>query len=111
MTSSQRAGQPITVILIPKAEADLRRLQERTNLSRTDLANRAISLYEFFDAQLREGRDLLALDRETGQTATVLVQLPDAPAGQAPTAGPAFWRGRRAPGRHQRRNSRLRRSR
>ena len=83
MTVSPGAGQRVTVILIPKAEADLRRLQERTNLSRTDLTNRAISLYEFFDAQLRAGRDLVTLDKETGQAAKVLVRLPDAQEGQA----------------------------
>jgi hypothetical protein len=103
MTASQRAGQRITVILIPKAEADLRQLQERTNLSRTDLTNRAISLYEFFDAQLRAGHDMVAMDKGTGHTARVLVQLPDAPEGQAQTAGPAFWRGQRPPARHRRR--------
>lgn len=56
-----------TVTLIPKAEDDLLRLQERTGLSRTDIANRAIILYEFFDAQLSAGHDLIIRDRETGE--------------------------------------------
>lgn len=103
MTVYQGEGHPVTVVLIPKAEADLRLLQERTNLSKTDLANRAISLYAFFDAQMRLGRDMVALDRETGQAAKVLVRLPDAPEGQALTAGPARRRGRRSPARHARR--------
>jgi hypothetical protein len=105
MTTSPSRGERLTVTLIPKAEADLRRLQERTNLSRTDLANRAITLYEFFDAQTRAGHDMIARDNETGMTK--LVQLHDAPERQAVAAGPAFHRrgpvapGRR-PGRHRR---------
>ena len=63
---SQAAGERITVTLIPTAEGDLRRLQERTNLSKTDLANRAITSYEFFDAQQRAGRDLIVRDKRTG---------------------------------------------
>jgi hypothetical protein len=59
-------SERITVALIPAAGADLRRLQERTNLSKTDLANRAITSYEFFDAQQRAGRDLLVRDNTTG---------------------------------------------
>ena len=66
-------GKGITVALIPKAENDLQRLQERTNLSTTDLANRAITSYEFLDAQLRAGRDLIVRDNRTGQAH--LVQL------------------------------------
>src|ERR1022692_849235 len=67
----QALGGRITVTLIPKAEDDLQRLQERTNLSKTDLANRAITLYEFFDAQLRAGHDMIARDNATGKTQLV----------------------------------------
>jgi hypothetical protein len=63
--SPRRPGDHITVALIPGAEADLRRLQEQTGLSKTDLANRAITTYEFFDAQLRAGRHLVIRDKET----------------------------------------------
>jgi hypothetical protein len=63
----------ITVALIPKAGADLQALQDRTNLSKTDITNRAITLYEFIDAQQRAGRDLLIRDSETGETQTVLI--------------------------------------
>ena len=55
----------ITVALIPKAADDLQRLQDRTTLSKTDLTNRAITLYEFIDAQLREGREVLIRDPAT----------------------------------------------
>jgi hypothetical protein len=61
----------ITVALIPKAAVDLQSLQDRTGLSKTDIANRAISLYEFIDAQLRAGNDLLIRDPKTGQTEIV----------------------------------------
>lgn len=61
----------ITVALIPKASEDLQRLQERTNLSKTDIANRAITLYEFIDAQLRDGREVLIRDNDTGETQIV----------------------------------------
>lgn len=65
------AIERITVALIPKAAEDLQRLQERTGLSKTDIANRAITLYEFIDSQLNTGRDVLIKDSETGETQTV----------------------------------------
>lgn len=64
-------GERITVSLIPAAAGDLRRLQERTNLSKTDITNRAITTYEFFDAQLKSGRDLIVRDPRTGETQLV----------------------------------------
>ena len=54
----------ITVALIPKAAADLQRLQERSSLSKTDLVNRSISLYEFIDVLIREGKEVLIRDPE-----------------------------------------------
>lgn len=59
-------GERITVALIPAVADDLRRLQERTNLSKTDIANRAITSYEFLDAQIQTGHDLMIRDRRTG---------------------------------------------
>jgi hypothetical protein len=41
-------------------------LQDRTSLSKTDIANRAITLYEFIDTQLRTGRDVLIRDNDAG---------------------------------------------
>jgi hypothetical protein len=68
-TTEGGVGQPsserITVALIPKAVADLQHLQDRTSLSKTDLVNRAISLYEFIDGQTRAGQDLLLRDSKT----------------------------------------------
>jgi hypothetical protein len=61
----------ITVALIPKAGEDLQRLQDRTSLSKTDIANRAITLYEFIDSQLRTGHDVLIRDNEAETTEIV----------------------------------------
>jgi hypothetical protein len=73
---TERTTQPterITVALIPKAGEDLQRLQERTSLSKTDITNRAITLYEFIDAQIRAGRDVLIRDSKTGETQLVRI--------------------------------------
>ena len=55
----------ITVSLVPKAAADLRRAVGRTGLSQTDVANRAVSLYEFIDSELAGGAELII--RKDGQ--------------------------------------------
>ena len=57
----------ITVALIPKVAAELQRLQDRTDLSKTDLVNRAITLYEYFDEQVRRDNDLLIRNGKTGE--------------------------------------------
>ncbi len=56
---------PITVALVAKAAADLQITHERTHLSKTDIVNRAVSLYEFVDAELRAGAELIV--RRNGQ--------------------------------------------
>jgi hypothetical protein len=61
----------VTVALIPKAGEDLQRLHDRTGLSKTDIVNRAITLYEFFDAQLKAGNDVIIRDQKTGETQLV----------------------------------------
>jgi hypothetical protein len=61
----------ITVALIPQSQEDLQQLQDRTSLSKTDLVNRAITLYEFIDSQLRADQDLIIRDRKTGETQLV----------------------------------------
>jgi hypothetical protein len=57
----------VTVALIPKAGGDLQRLQDRTGLSKTDLINRAITLYEFIDEQQSTGHELLVRDGDSGE--------------------------------------------
>jgi hypothetical protein len=66
-TPAERTPDRITVALIPQASDDLQRLQDRTGLSKTDLTNRAISLYEFIDSQLKAGKDLIVKDRNTDE--------------------------------------------
>jgi hypothetical protein len=68
---AQTVADRITVALIPKAAEDLQRLQNRTSLSKTDLTNRAITLYEFIDAQISAGHQVLIRDPETGETQLV----------------------------------------
>jgi len=55
----------ITVALVAKAAADLKKVHDRTQMSRTDIINRALSLYEFIDAELNAGADLVV--RRDGQ--------------------------------------------
>ena len=66
---SPPAGPPVaervTVALIRKAGEDLQRLQDRTGLSKTDIVNRAISVYEFIEAELGAGAELIV--RRDGQ--------------------------------------------
>ena len=70
-SSPPQSTERITVALIPKAASDLQSLQERSGLSKTDLVNRAIALYEFIDAQLREGKEVLIRDTAKGETQRV----------------------------------------
>ena len=49
----------ITVALVDKAANDLQVTHERTGLSKTDIVNRALSLYEFIDAELSAGAELV----------------------------------------------------
>jgi hypothetical protein len=55
----------ITVALVAKAAADLQNTHERTQMSKTDIVNRAISLYEFFEAEMSTGAELIV--RRDGQ--------------------------------------------
>ena len=70
-TSKRGSGLPpvvgrITVALIRRAAEDLQRLHERTGLSKTDIVNRAISVYEFVDSQTQAGNDVYVRDHKTG---------------------------------------------
>lgn len=59
-------AERITVALITKAAEDLRRTQERSGLSKTDIVNRALSLYEFVDSRLAVGDEIIVRSRKTG---------------------------------------------
>jgi hypothetical protein len=57
----------ITVALISPVADQLRCLQKNTQLSATDLTNRAITSYAFLDEQMRAGNDLMVRDNRTGE--------------------------------------------
>jgi hypothetical protein len=63
----QAVADRVTVALVAKAAADLLSTVERTGLSKTDIVNRALSLYEYVDARLAAGDELLIRNKETGQ--------------------------------------------
>lgn len=69
--ATPKPPERITVALIPQSAADLQHLQDKTSLSKTDLVNRAITLYEFIDSQLRDGKDLIVRNNKTGETQLV----------------------------------------
>lgn len=66
------AVERITVALIRKAGEDLQRLQDDTNLSKTDIVNRAISLYRFINSQQHQGQDVLIRNKNTGEMRTIM---------------------------------------
>ena len=49
----------VTVALVPKAATDLQSTHERTHMSKTDIVNRAVSLYEFVEAEMSAGAELI----------------------------------------------------
>ena len=65
------AAGRVTIVLLPAAQADLTALQQRTGRGKTDLVNRAISLYEFVQAQAQAGRVLTVRDENAGTTQVV----------------------------------------
>ncbi len=71
--STTTKAERITVALVPKVAEELQRLQDRTSLSKTDLANRAITLYEYISEQLSAGKEVLIRDKKTGETQGILI--------------------------------------
>jgi hypothetical protein len=67
-TGRQSAAERITVALTPQAGASLHQLQDRTGQGKTDIVNRAITLYEFIEAQVSSGRELIVRNQATGET-------------------------------------------
>jgi hypothetical protein len=52
-------GDRITVTLVEQATVDLQSTHERTRMSKTDIVNRAVSLYEFVEAEMSTGAELI----------------------------------------------------
>jgi hypothetical protein len=65
--------ETIRVPLIPSVEQDLAHLQEITGLNRTDITNRAITLYRFFETETAEGWQVLIQNPETDETRRVVL--------------------------------------
>jgi hypothetical protein len=62
--SSERqvVAERITIGLIPKVVKELDDLQQTTGMSKTDLVNRAVSLYSFIEEHLARGEELRLFD-------------------------------------------------
>ncbi|MGW4214025.1 hypothetical protein ACWEIJ_38990 [Lentzea sp. NPDC004789] len=54
----------VNVALIADSAAALGKLQQRTGLKKVDIVNRAVQLYEFVEAQMREGKELVVRDAD-----------------------------------------------
>lgn len=54
----------INVALAAEAAEALDKLQSRTKLKKVDIANRALKLYEFIDAEMRAGNKILIRDED-----------------------------------------------
>jgi Ribbon-helix-helix domain len=57
----------LSVSLIPRTVEELEQLHEKTGMSKTDIVNRAISLYAFVTEQLDSGQELLVRNPQTGE--------------------------------------------
>ena len=44
---------------LPKALADLQKTHDRTRMSKTDIINRAVSLYELIEGELTDGAEVI----------------------------------------------------
>ena len=69
-TPTTEIEKVISLALIRKAAADLAKTCERSQLSPTDIVNRAISLYEFVDEERAAGAEVL-LRRSDGSVVSV----------------------------------------
>lgn len=59
-----RVVDRVNVALIAEAAEALDKLQSRTGAKKVDLVNRALTIYEFIDAELRAGGKILIRDPE-----------------------------------------------
>jgi hypothetical protein len=67
----QVVAERITVGLVQKTADELQRLQRSTGLSKTDLVNRAISMYLFIEEQGEAGHELLRRRKDTGDVEVI----------------------------------------
>lgn len=60
-----KTGERVTVALTARVARELEQLRVMTHLSKTDLVNRALSLYLFVENLRREDKQLAVYDPET----------------------------------------------
>ncbi len=60
--SDETTSARVNVALIAEAVDAISKLQDRTGMKKTDLVNRALVIYEFLDAELRAGNQVLLRD-------------------------------------------------
>ena len=70
MVSSDSSTR-ITVSLIPKASAALDEAAERTGLSKTDIVNRALQLYNHAESLQAAGTEILTRDPASGDVTKI----------------------------------------
>ena len=63
MSDAPAVAEHITIALVGQAVGDLAATQRRRGLSRTDITNRALSLYEFIDSALDAGSEIIVRDK------------------------------------------------
>jgi hypothetical protein len=66
-SARQVVAERITVALVARAADDLKSTQERTGLSKTDVVNRALTLYEFVDSCLASGDEIMVRHKRSGE--------------------------------------------
>ena len=64
MVSEDSPVGRVNVALVAEAVDALARLQDRTGLKKVDLVNRALQVYEFIDAELKAGKQVLLRDED-----------------------------------------------
>jgi hypothetical protein len=71
LSTGTNTADRITVGLCRKVVGELELLQSLTGLSKTDIVNRAVTLYAFVTEQTTAGKDLLVRDGNTGEVERV----------------------------------------
>jgi hypothetical protein len=54
----------LTVALVGDAVRALSRIRDRSGLKKVDILNRAIVVYDFIDAELRDGKQIVLRDKD-----------------------------------------------
>jgi uncharacterized protein (DUF342 family) len=62
--SPRTSPERVTVALIPRAADQLEWLQQQTQLSKTDIVNRSITLYAFIEEQMAAGNEIIIRDHD-----------------------------------------------